>query len=315
MARPIVRSTAVAHDWAADGWTPFTFRRLTADGTQQFAKTIAGARGRFAPVLGTNGNYRELALHQAMFWEDGEIEALIWGPSTLPVSGCQMGLVGRAKLDPNNEVRAMAGWYDVTLPFPQVINRNAVRGTAAGALEAATGANTDFDAQLRKTMRVTAALRIDGLDVSQYHCREVWDLRDGDVGDITGCATGSLNRVGVTAANVDPPLGFFQATDTTVGDVALSIQEGTFTLTNNVRAVFPYVLGLRVVGSTISTRVYRYRPGAVAPDWGDTAGVASTVPVATTFQLPTGPGFWGLWMGHGVTPNFGEFGWVRGRQL
>src|SRR5262245_57454141 len=171
---------AIDHDWAADGWAPFTVQVVaTRDGAQVFTPSVVNRRGRITSAGAVAaGNHRVWFLHPGMNTADGELAVTMHPPSVWdtgdPGNRPQLGLVLRAQLVPGspNVWRAFIVWYDIAFATSGMLaNTWQVDGTNANFLQGSGSAFTLSLNGCRRRSVVRWATRLDAFDAASTASR------------------------------------------------------------------------------------------------------------------------------------------------
>jgi hypothetical protein len=305
--------TGFVHSWAEHGWGVFDRKIVNQDGAQSFALSVNGNYGRVTGSVAGSGNQRELLVHQDTRWRDGEVTAVLNGPSTY-VSGNrpQMGVVLRYQQIGGFHVGFVV-WYDIFVGDPRVLNISGWRGNGGATLNQAAGGQ--YTAEVSRDLRVYAVERISfGGFFNGYYCHpyHLHGLVAGnsvtiDVNDNTYDATGEATL------NPDRDKGSLQLSETvTQSAEAYKVTSGAVVLANAHQRYFPYVVKARLIGNTISVKAWRGRYEAEPADWQAVVTVATDADFPT---LPSGPGRFGLVASHAHTNSYLEYGDIHFRRL
>lgn len=308
--------TGFTHSWAEDGWGLFDRKIVNQDGSQSFALSVSGNYGRVTGTVSGSGNQRELLVHQDTRWRDGEVTAVLKGPSTYvstpSTNRPQMGIVLRYQEIDGFHVGYVV-WYDIFAGNPRVLNISGWRGNGGATLNQAAGAQ--YTAEIARDLRVYAVERIQfGSFFNGYYCQpyHLHGLTAGDsvtvdVGDDTYDATAEA------ALNPDREKGSFQLAEaTTQSTDAYKTAKGTAILVDNHKRFFPYVLKARLIGNTVSVKAWRGQFEAEPADWQSVVTVATDADFPT---LPTGLGRFGVVASHAHTSSYLEYGDIHFRRL
>src|SRR5690606_9562986 len=151
------------HRWSKSGWAPFTARVVNQDGSQSFETSVEDGYGRVTGTT-TGGNQRVMYTHAGMVAEDGEIMAVLRGPSTYvstpSVNRPQLGLLLRCQEIDGHHVGYVA-WYDAFAGNPRIVNMSAWRGNGSATLNQAAGGQ--YSAEVARDLRVLGVRRFEFL--------------------------------------------------------------------------------------------------------------------------------------------------------
>jgi hypothetical protein len=296
-ALALVLSGCVRVHWTrATDWGTFTEVPVSnAVNTVTRSVDTAAGLGRLT-AAGTEGNDRRfyLALREAS--TDSEITALWHGHSLQQAGGGQLGVVLRAQLLPDGRVTGYVVWHD--WGFGQDQNMYvAVWTSEAGAgpnLQISGIGTAAFDG-LTDTVDVSDATRTDGTVTARVpagHGVKVGDRLVVSLADATFSGVHDVVAVGDTWVRYAAA-----GSDATSGGGTL----------RDLDQVMPYWVHAKVVGTTLSVKVWR--DGRPEPAWGDPEW--SRTFTDTTGVGPVGPGYDGIYAGHTSAGGYVEYGSVE----
>jgi hypothetical protein len=305
--------TGFVHSWAEHGWGVFDRKIVNQDGAQAFTASVNGNYGRVGASSSTSANQRELWVHQDTLWANGEVTAVLKGPSTY-ISGNrpQMGIVLRYQLIDGHHV-AFVVWYDIFVGDPRVLNISGWRGNGGPTLNQAAGGQ--YTAEVTRDLRIVAALRFQfGSWINELTCipPHLHGLAIND--SITvDCDDNTFDATAASVSNADREKASLQYTeDVTTSAVSNKVANGTVVLANNHQRYFPYVLKARLIGNTISVKAWRGRYEPEPADWQTVVTVATD---ADFPALPSGPGRFGVVAAHAHSSSYLEYGDIHFRRI
>jgi hypothetical protein len=300
------------HRWAADGWAPFSRHIVNQDGAQVFNLATSGDFGRITSTT-ADGNHREILVHEGMTAVDGELTAIIRGPSTY-VSGNrpQGGLCLGYQLIDGFHVGYVV-WYDIFAGNPRVWNLSGWRGNGGATLNQAAGGQ--YTAAVARDLRVLTVTRfLFGSWINEMVClpSHLYGLTAGDtltvdVDDNTFDAT----AVAVSTASNETGMVQYLEPDT-LSAVSLKAAIGTAVRSDNHRRFFPMAIKARRIGTQISVKVWRAGADPEPADWQLQQTVATDADFPT---LPSGELPFGLVVGHAHDGSYLDYSDFTFRRL
>jgi hypothetical protein len=318
----------VVHDWDLNGWTPFTEVVITADGSQDFTKTVDAGAGKVAGTLAGNGNHREAHMLAGTDWVDSEMTSLIFSPVGWVSGGAQQGHIHRMREVSPGLWEGIAVWTGVFGTDYRGLNIRGVRFDGTTLLQsggdAATGADSDY---LDRRMLVRATERISfGSMIQQYRVVDADKLLHMAVGDIVDAESfvdSSFNQTDVAIGGIDHTTGNISITDPESGPVVglTAVYNGRITpdSTNGQKRWTPYWMTTRVRGTSTASQIVevkRWKPEDREPDWGDPRVLRRTIlSNANVPDLAIGQGHCALWIAHFISTSSGKFGKVTAKEL
>lgn len=324
---PTAASAEVAHDWAVDGWTPFTAITMTDDAPQAFAQSVANGKGVLTATQASGGGLRVAYAREGTLWADSEITTPIVGPTDWAATNAQQGHIHRVREVSPGLWEGIAVWTSVFGGDYGTLLINGVRWDGTTLFQATAGSATADQPYIDRTMRVRSRSRVNfGGVIQSYEVIENANLADlivGDIIDITSLADASYNEAAIAIAQIDTGQGTISVFDPASGpnDAAALAVTGKIQPTQSVnqKRWCPYVLSSRVVGgsdSSVTVEVMRYKPQEGRPDWSDTRVQRATLtPTVDVPSLATEPGLCALWGAHFIDGSSGAFGSPRFRQV
>jgi hypothetical protein len=318
----------VVHDWDLFGWTPFTEVVISADGSQDFTKTVENGAGKVAGTLAGNGNHREAQLLAGTDWVHSEMTSLFFSPTGWVSGGAQQGHIHRVREVSPGLWEGIAIWTGVFGTDYRGLNIRGVRWNGTTLFQSDGDLAVSSDANfIDRAMLIRAIERINfGGKIQQYRLvdpEKLLHMVAGDIVDAESFADTSFNETDVALAGVDHTTGNISIADPAAGpDVALTnVAQGRIMpdSTNGQKRWTPYWLSTRVRGTSTTAQVVeakRWKPEDREPDWGDSRVLRRNIASnANVPALAVGPGHCALWIAHFISTSSGKFGKVTAKEL
>lgn len=313
IAGPTQLHGVLEHRWAADGWTPFERKIINQDGGQVFTLSVAGDYGRVTGSVAGSGNHRELYVHEGMTAVDGELTAIIKGPSIYgtgnrPQGGLCLGyqLIGGAHC-------AYVVWYDIVASNPRVWNVSGWRGDGSPTLNQPAGGQ--YTADIARDLKVMSVMRFNfGAWINELTCvpLHLYGIAAGDAVTVD-VDDNTFDATAVALSNAGRETGTLQyLEDLTTSSVAAKFASGTVQLADGHKRFFPLAVRARRVGTQIAIKVWRAMYDPEPRDWQLTQTVA---PDADFPVLPSGDVPFGLVAGHAHDGSYLDVGDLTFRRL
>jgi hypothetical protein len=292
--------------WDSNSWTPFTHYTITQDTGQTFTLSVVNNKGRVTNSAGSPNfltNARHWYADSTFSATDSEITTLQWGEAGAygnTVGVYQQGNIHRVQ-NSAGSTKGFIAWEDVTFGQPHIINVGLWQ--ADGTTLILNSTNTNFTATgLLKYVQVTNSVRSSNvvtLTVPQGH----------------GIVAGDSLGVDLTDNTFDGPA--FVVTSVTPTTIVYSQTasgaSGATGTCYSVNHIFPYWVKTRLVGNTLSVKVWSY--GDAESDWGDPARAFSWTWSSGTITPPSGAGLTGIYAGHIGNGRFVDFGYTAFTKL
>lgn len=317
----------VEHDWARDGWAPFTPVVMTADEEQAFEQTVVDGAGVLTSTAPTGGSFRVAYLREGTVCRDSEVTSLVLGPGDWAFTNAQQGHLHRVREVAPGVWEAIAVWTAVFGGGYQLLNVRGVRfdGTTiwqSGGDDATAG---DFGF-IDHATRLTGVRRFTGfgLFLNEYQARDTGRLAHlltGDLVTIADLTDTSFNETAVALNGSVGPSGVAQVLDPTHTDLVpwTPVAGGTLVPVSDEKRVCPFWLSTRVRGGTASAltvELKRWRPDEPEPDWSDVrVQRRAVVPDVDVPALAVDAGYAALWGAHFLDGSSGAWGGARFRRL